>query len=105
MAPVLVALSTAWADGYFLWQPAVLCLLFALLMQIDANLVNDYLDFKNGTDREDRLGPERACAQGWITPRAMLLGITLVDHLVIGGGGGTPPPFTSLRLRRPDLWL
>lgn len=34
-----------------------------------------------------------------------LLGITLVDHLVIGGGGGTPPPFTSLRLRRPDLWL
>ena len=81
MAPVLVALSTAWADGYFLWQPALLCLLFALLMQIDANLVNDYLDFKNGTDREDRLGPERACAQGWITPRAMLLGITLVTIL------------------------
>lgn len=34
-----------------------------------------------------------------------LLGISLVDHLVIGGGGGTPPPFASLRARRPDLWL
>ena len=81
MAPVIVALSTAWADGYFLWQPALLCLLFALLMQIDANLVNDYLDFQNGTDREDRLGPERACAQGWITPRAMRIGIILVTIL------------------------
>lgn len=81
MAPVLVALSAAWADGSFLWQPALLCLLFAILMQIDANLVNDYLDFQNGTDREDRLGPERACAHGWITPRAMQMGITLVTLL------------------------
>lgn len=47
-------------------------------MQIDANLVNDYLDYKNGTDKADRLGPERACSQGWITPRAMLCGIVLV---------------------------
>ncbi len=54
--------------------PFVLCLLFAFLMQIAANFVNDYFDFKKGTDREDRLGPERACSQGWITPRAMLIG-------------------------------
>lgn len=52
-----------------------LCLLFALLMQIDANFVNDLFDYRKGTDREDRLGPERACAQGWITPRAMAIGI------------------------------
>lgn len=54
--------------------PFTLCLLFAFLMQIAANFVNDYYDFKKGTDREDRLGPERACSQGWITPRAMLIG-------------------------------
>ena len=24
--------------------------------------------------------------------------------LVLGGGGGDPPPFVSLRARRPDLW-
>ena len=81
-APVLVALSRAWGDmGALAWVPALLCLLFALLMQVDANLVNDYLDFRNGTDREDRLGPERACAQGWITPRAMQWGIAWVTLL------------------------
>lgn len=78
VAPVVVALSAAWTDGGRLaWQPAVLCALFALLMQIDANFVNDYLDFMNGTDGRDRLGPERACAQGWITPGAMRRGIAV----------------------------
>lgn len=65
--------------------PFVLSVLFAVLMQIDANFVNDYFDWKRGTDREDRLGPERACAQGWITPRAMVAGIvvtTIVSCLV-----------------------
>ena len=50
-------------------------------MQINANLINDYFDFKKGTDREDRLGPERACAQGWITPRAMQWGIAVMTFL------------------------
>lgn len=81
MAPVIVALSAAWADGYFLWLPALLCLLFALLMQVLANFVNDFLDFRNGTDGEDRLGPERACAQGWVTPHAMLFAIVIVIFL------------------------
>lgn len=61
--------------------PFGLCLLFALLMQVDANFVNDYFDFKKGTDREDRLGPERACAQGWITPKAMRVGIAVATVL------------------------
>ena len=86
LAPVAVALSAAWtAQGRLEWTPALLCASFALLMQVDANFVNDYLDFMNGTDGKDRLGPERACAQGWITPRAMRRGIvvtTLVSCLV-----------------------
>ena len=79
LAPVIVGLSAAWAQrGSLDWRPAILCALFALLMQVDANLLNDYLDFHDGIDKEDRLGPERACQQGWITPRAMRLGIGLV---------------------------
>ena len=64
----------------------VLCLLFAFIMQIDANFVNDYFDFKKGTDREDRLGPERACAQGWVTPLAMkrALWITTILGCAVG---------------------
>jgi 1,4-dihydroxy-2-naphthoate octaprenyltransferase len=57
--------------------PALLCFAFAFLMQIDANFINDYFDYLKGSDREDRLGPERACAQGWITLNAMRKGIAL----------------------------
>lgn len=82
VAPVLVGGTLAFIDSSQLnaqaWWGGLLCLLFAVTMQIDANLVNDYYDYKKGTDREDRLGPERACAQGWITPRAMKWGIALV---------------------------
>ena len=59
----------------------ILCLLFAVFMQIDANLINDYFDFRKGTDRADRLGPERACAQGWITPKALRWGIAVMTIL------------------------
>lgn len=82
-APVLIALTNAWHDlqknseHEFMWIPAILCLLFAFLMQIDANFINDYFDFMRGIDGEDRLGPKRACAQGWISPRAMVSGIAL----------------------------
>ena len=78
--PVMVALSMAWCDlsGMgFKVLPAILCLLFAFIMQIDANLVNDYFDFRKGTDDEQRLGPKRACAQGWVTLSAMRRAIAL----------------------------
>ncbi len=84
--PVAVGLSMAWADlGRLCFWPALLCLLFAFVMQIDANFVNDYFDYLKGTDDEHRLGPKRACAQGWIAPKAMLRGIivtTIVACLI-----------------------
>ena len=39
--PVMLGCGLAAADGGFVLLPAVLCLAFALLMQIDANLIND----------------------------------------------------------------
>ena len=83
IAPVLVGAAFAFSQlSTFNSQlSALLCFLFAILMQIDANLINDYFDFRKGTDREDRLGPERACAQGWITPHAMLWGIGVMTVL------------------------
>lgn len=75
--PVLLGCALAYADGWFQPVPALLCFLFAFLMQIDANFINDFFDYLKGSDREDRLGPERACAQGWITLNAMKRGIAL----------------------------
>ncbi|SEG02171.1 1,4-dihydroxy-2-naphthoate polyprenyltransferase [Parabacteroides chinchillae] len=73
-SPVLVGCALAYRDGMFRLVPAILCLLVALLAQIASNFANDYFDFKKGADKEDRLGPDRAVASGWITPKAMLKG-------------------------------
>lgn len=89
--PVMMALSLAWVDCHvtgvaFKWIPALLCLLFAFLMQIDANFINDYFDFMKGTDDESRLGPRRACAQGWVTTSAMrcAMVVTTLAACVVG---------------------
>ena len=74
VSPVLLGSALAYYDGAFDVLPAILCLLVALFAQIASNFANDYFDFKKGADREDRLGPDRAVAQGWISPKAMLAG-------------------------------
>lgn len=75
--PIILAGALAWHDGCFDGWTWLCCLFFAGGMQVVANLINDLYDYLRGTDREDRLGPERACAQGWITPKAMRKGIVL----------------------------
>lgn len=75
LIPVVLASALAASQGKFSLTPAVLCVLFATFMQIAANFINDLFDFLKKTDRDDRLGPERACQQGWITPCAMRWGI------------------------------
>lgn len=78
--PVLIGLASAFADiGWerFLVLPAVLCLVFALIMQISANFINDYYDHRRGNDNELRLGPARACALGIVTGQAMRRAIAL----------------------------
>lgn len=80
-SPVLIGLAMASTDGHLKFIPALLCFLFAFLMQIDANLINDYYDFKKGIDNKKRLGPKRACAEGWITMPVMRKGILLITGL------------------------
>lgn len=75
--PVLAGAAMAWTDGGFKLVPTLLCLVFALLTQCTANLVNDLWDLLKGADIPEKLGPDRAFAKGYITPRAMRLGITL----------------------------
>lgn len=81
--PAMIGTAFAWRNTseQFNWIPAILCLLFAWIMQIDSNLVNDYFDFKKGNDDETRLGPKRACSEGWITSDAMVWGILITTLL------------------------
>lgn len=85
-AAVPIMIGIACAVAMYGWcgirvVPAVLCMLFALIMQVDANFINDYFDFMKGTDDEQRLGPKRACAQGWITASAMRSGLFVTTLL------------------------
>ena len=96
--PVMIGLALAYTDSAesgtaFNWTAAALCFLFAMAMQVDANFINDYFDFIKGTDDADkRLGPRRACAQGWVKPSSMRFAIAITTlaacaSLFLLGGG------------------
>lgn len=71
VAPVLVGSALAWREEKFVGPAAVLCLGFAVLVQIGTNFANDYYDFRRGADGADRVGPRRAVAAGLIAPGTM----------------------------------
>lgn len=72
------------------WQPALICLVFALCAQIVSNFANEYYDFKNGFDKKGREGFRRGVTEGDIKASSMkkamiglmafacLLGCTLI---------------------------
>lgn len=71
--PVMIGVALAYVDSQeyvadvFSWTAALLCLLFAFIMQVDANFINDFFDYASGNDdAATRLGPLRACTQGWV---------------------------------------
>lgn len=88
--PVMIGTALAWLDaqqyGSFSVTAAVLCLLFSFIMQIDANFINDFFDYARGNDDPStRLGPLRACTQGWVTLDAMkraIAGTTVLACIV-----------------------
>jgi 1,4-dihydroxy-2-naphthoate octaprenyltransferase len=73
-------------EGPLHWGLFSLAILFALGMQITANLANDYFDFLNGADGPTRKGPGRAAQMGWIPLPSLRFGaiLTLTLSLAIG---------------------
>lgn len=92
--PVMIGMALAWHDMQeqgrtedYNWWVVVLSMLFAFIMQVDANLINDYFDCMRGNDsHETRLGPRRACSEGWVTLPAMrkAIALTTVAGAVVG---------------------
>lgn len=77
VGPVLVGSGVAFSDGAFSLFPAVACLLGAMLLQIGVNLANDYFDYKNSIDSEERLGPVRVTQSGLIAPSVVKMGMII----------------------------
>lgn len=80
-APVLAASALAWYDGVLRPLPALAALAGALLLQIGANLANDFMDHERGTDNPLRLGPTRVTAAGLLPARTVKIGTAIVFAL------------------------
>lgn len=102
IAPVIVGAAMAIESGGFHAVSAVCALLGSMLIQIGANLANDYFDHAKGADTPDRIGPTRATQAGLVSPNAMLFATALtfflacVPGLYIVWRGGWPFVFVGL---------
>lgn len=90
--PVAVALLTQ--SEAIAWPVAIVTMVCALALQILSNLINDYYDFRRGTDKQGRVGFRRALAEGEVTEKQMLtaclitLGVCLLTGLYLVWEGG-----------------
>lgn len=86
VVPVLVGSAVAINDKKFHPLAAILALICAVLIQIGTNFVNDLFDFLHGTDKKDRIGPQRAVVSGIISAKEMKLGIYFTFGLSLIAG-------------------
>lgn len=87
LCPVLVGLMVAhFYIGYLSVPTALATVLCALALQILSNLINDYYDYKRGTDKQGRVGFKRALAEGTATEKEMLTAclVALAFAVVLG---------------------
>jgi 1,4-dihydroxy-2-naphthoate polyprenyltransferase len=83
VAPVLVGTAYAATLGTFRPLTFAATLLGAILIQIGANLSNDYSDARRGADTEDRLGPVRVTAGGLVPPKQVLTATYIAFGLAV----------------------
>jgi 1,4-dihydroxy-2-naphthoate polyprenyltransferase len=81
VSPVLVGMALAAGDGVFKALPSLAALVSALLIQVGANLANDYYDFVRGTDAAGRKGPTRVAQSGLVPLSQLHLSIVLTFGL------------------------
>ena len=86
ISPVILGTALSYHDGIFYHFIFFMTLLAAVLIQVGANFANDVYDFEKGSDRADRLGPQRATQSGLISPADMNKAMWKIFALAIGVG-------------------
>ena len=94
VSPVVVGTALAVSVGFFAPLPAAAALTGAVLIQVGANLANDYFDYVKGADTPERKGPTRVAQSGLIALSHLRIGIAatfaltaLVGAYLISVGG------------------
>ena len=78
LCPVAIGAMLAIHDDKFHLWAMLAALVCALSVQIGTNFCNDYCDFFQGADTDERKGPTRAVQAGLISPRWMLIATVLM---------------------------
>lgn len=78
VAPVLIGTAVAHGEDMLHLLSAVVALACAVLIQVGTNYSNDYSDFIQGADTEERVGPLRVTQAGLVPPRVMLRATVIV---------------------------
>lgn len=95
-SPVIIGSGLALHDGVFAPVPAAVALISAALIQIGANVANDYFDAQKGVDTDERDGFTRVTQSGMLPPRdvrrgmATIFGTAFLSGLYLVFVGGLP---------------
>lgn len=85
VVPVLLGSALAIQADVFDGHLALLCLSFAILLQVGCNFANDYFDYAKGVDTKERIGFTRTVSSGLIESRTMkfaMIGVLSVGFMV-----------------------
>ena len=74
VTPVVLGAALAAYDGFWNWWLFGITLVGSVAIHAGTNLINDYYDWKKGTDTPESLGPNRALQEGMLTPRQVFWG-------------------------------
>jgi len=88
LSNTLIGSALAIMDGGFRWWVFILAAITTILLQILSNMANDYGDFVNGKDTDERIGPKRMVQSGEISPKTMLKGMIVISILCAITGVG-----------------
>lgn len=85
-SPVAIGIIVASKTIEINWTIAIATFIGAMTIQILSNFVNDYYDYKNGLDKQGRIGFKRALAEGSVSLNQMkiAIGIDLLVAAIIG---------------------
>ncbi|MFC1557036.1 1,4-dihydroxy-2-naphthoate polyprenyltransferase [candidate division KSB1 bacterium] len=86
VSPVIMGTGLAFADGGFHLYASLCALIGAVLIQIGANLANDYYDHMKGADSAERKGPLRVTHAGLVSASAMKRAVFIVFMLAFISG-------------------
>jgi 1,4-dihydroxy-2-naphthoate polyprenyltransferase len=98
-APLFIAGAVALFDGVFEPVRYLIALIGALLLQIASNFINEYVDFRRGTDSRKVAGMGMVLSQGGLSEQQVLIGAIVT---VLGGAG---LGFLLVAMDRPALLI